>query len=297
MQILGQETVRTYRYVRVSIVAAVGLLFTALLLQIADDGWQIGGSISEYYYGPMQNLFVGVLVAAAFLLVAVRGRPAWEETLLNIAGMLLPVVAFVPTPVAGGCPAGGRCIPAGVVPGVELSVSTLLLAGVPGLFVALGVWFGRLRLDRSASLSVAVAVVVWVVVAVWFGASPDWIPRESFYDVGHYVAAVAVFTFMVAVAFINARRSDHGASLGARAIPYSAAYDLIAVAMALVLVSALVSSVANGWPTDTTLVFWVEAALLASFALFWAVQTAEFWTLGLPDEACEAPRRLGDPLA
>ena len=59
--------------------------------------------------------------------------------------------------------------------------------------------------------------------------------------------------------------------------------------MALVIVGALLYAVANGWPTDTTLVFWVEAALLALFALFWMVQTVQFWNLGLPDEACEAP--------
>lgn len=289
MQTLGQETVRTYRYVRVSIVAALAMLATALLLQIAQDGWQIAHSISAYYYSPVQPMFVGVLVASAFLLVAVRGRPGWEEVLLNISAMLLPIVAFVPTPIPDGCVGGSRCIPTEVLPAVELSVTTLLVVGVPGIVGALAVWLGRVRVDRSARLSITIALLVWVVVACWYGWSETWIGRESFFAYAHYVAAVTVFCFMVAVAFINARRSTRSVSIAGGNIRYRLLYTAIALAMALVIVGALVYGMANGWPTDATLVFWVEAALLALFALFWVVQTAEFWNLGLPDEACEGP--------
>ncbi|MGA7689581.1 MAG: hypothetical protein WCA29_10180 [Jiangellales bacterium] len=289
MQTLGQETVRTYRYVRVSIVAAIALLATGLLLQIVEDDWQIAHSISAYYYSPVQPMLVGVLVASAFLLVAVRGRPGWEEVLLNIAAMLLPIVAFVPTPITGGCIDGSRCVPAEVLPAVELSVSTLLIVGVPGLVGALAVWLGRVSVDRSARLSITIAVLVWVVVSCWYGWSETWIGRESFFAYAHYVAAVLVFCFMVAVAFINARRSKRSVSIAGSRVPYRLLYTAIALAMALVIVGALGYGVANDWPTDTTLIFWVEAALLALFALFWVVQTAEFWNLGLPEQACEAP--------
>jgi hypothetical protein len=289
MQALGRETVRTYRYVRISIVAAILMLATALLLQIIEDDWQIAHSISAYYYSSVQPMFVGVLVASAFLLVAVRGRPGWEEALLNIAAMLLPLVAFVPTPIPGGCVDGSRCVPAEVLPAVELSISTLLIVGVPGVVGALAVWLGRVSVDRSAHLSITIAVLVWVVVLCWYGWSETWIGRESFVAYAHYVAAVLVFCFMVAVAFINARRSQRSVSIAGSDVPYRRLYHTIALAMALVIVGALVYGVANGWPTDTTLVFWVEAALLALFALFWVVQTVEFWNLGLPEEACQAP--------
>lgn len=289
MAALGHETVRTYRYVRVSIVASVGMLFTALLLQISRDEWRIAGSISAYFYSPVQAMFVGVLVASAFLLVAVRGRPGWEEVLLNISAMLLPVVAFVPTPIPDGCPGGARCVPAEVVPAVELSVDTLLVVGAPGLLVAVAVGWGRVTVDRSARLTITIAVVVWVVVSGWYGWSEGWVSRGSFFAYAHYVAAVVVFAFMVAVAFINARRSDRSATIAGGSVPYPFLYNAVAVAMAVVIVGALVYGFVSGWPTDTTLLFWVEAALLTLFALFWVVQTAEFWNLGLPEEACREP--------
>ena len=71
----GPETVTTYRYVRLSIIGVVVLLFAALAVAIARDDWAVGPSISAYYYGPVRSVLVGSLVAAAFLLVAVRGRP------------------------------------------------------------------------------------------------------------------------------------------------------------------------------------------------------------------------------
>ena len=126
----GHETVVTYRYVRVSIVGVVVLLFTALLIEVAGDSWDLLPSISAYFYTPVRSVFVGSLVAAAFLLVAVRGRPGLEDGLLNLGGMLLPVVAFVPTPVSGQCPTGGRCIPDEFVPGVEVSMGALLIVGL-----------------------------------------------------------------------------------------------------------------------------------------------------------------------
>jgi hypothetical protein len=283
---VGQETVTTYRYVRVSIVAVVTLLFTALVVQIAADDWEIEPSISAYYYTPVRSVLVGSLVAAAFLLVAVRGRPGFEEALLNLGGMLLPVVAFIPTPIEPWCPGDGTCVPPEFISGVEVSLSALLLLGAPGVGFALWTLLARAPHSRRAPSGYVGAMVIWAVVAVWFGPTADWAPRASLLDFGHYVAAVGVFAIMVVVALINARRTDRSARIGSRAVPYTAVYVVVAVAMALTLVGALIA----WWfatPNEGALIFWVEAALLAAFSLFWAVQTAEFWNLGLPEEACQ----------
>jgi hypothetical protein len=278
----------TYRYVRVSIVGVVVLLFTALLIQVAGDSWNLLPSISAYFYTPVRSVFVGSLVAAAFLLVAVRGRPGLEDGLLNLGGMLLPVVAFIPTPVSGGCSAGGRCIPDEFVPGVEVSMGALLIVGLPGLGLALWTLLAPSRSGAAAPSGLGGAVVVWLVFAVWFGPTADWGLRESLFAFGHYVAAVGVFAMMVAVAVVNARRTDRDATIAGRDLPYSTVYAAVAFAMGCVLAIA-VAAWALGWFPDGDLVFWVEAVLLGLFSLFWAVQTAEFWAIGLPEEACDGP--------
>lgn len=282
---MGQQTVVTYRYVRVSIIAVVMLLFTALAVQIAGDDWRIGPSISAYFYSPVRSVFVASLVAAAFLLVAVRGREGLEDGLLNLGGMLLPVVAFIPTPIDDGCPGGGTCVPPPEVPGVEVSMSALLLLGVPGLAFALWTLLAKApaqrRAQRRAPSGYLGAVAIWAVFAVWFGPSSDWPLRASLLDLGHYVAAVGVFAMMIVVAMINARRTDRRAQVGEQSVSFTGIYVAVALGMALVLAGGLLAWWL-GWPFDGSLLFWVEAALLSLFSLFWAAQTAEFWNLGLP---------------
>lgn len=284
----GPETVTTYRYVRLSIIGVVVLLFAALAVAIARDDWAVGPSISAYYYGPVRSVLVGSLVAAAFLLVAVRGRPGLEDALLNLGGMVLPVVAFIPTPVVSGdCLDASPCVPSSVVPDVEVSISALLLLGLPGLAVAALAVLAR-RAGRSPNplpSGFVGAVVVWAVVAVWFGPTSDWPLRPSLFELGHYVAAVVLFAMIVAVVAINARRTDRAADVAGRSLSFTMVYIIIAVAMAAVLVAAVLVWW-TGQPAGSSLLFWVEAALLSLFAIFWAVQTVEYWNAGLPEEAC-----------
>jgi hypothetical protein len=54
-------------------------------------------SISAYYFTPTHSIFVGGLVAIGVALIAVKGSTDLEDALLNVAGVLAPIVAFVPT--------------------------------------------------------------------------------------------------------------------------------------------------------------------------------------------------------
>src|SRR5205085_6408417 len=56
------------------------------------------GSISAYYYTPVRGMFAGALLAIGACLVCIRGSTTVEDILLNVAGMLAPVVALIPTP-------------------------------------------------------------------------------------------------------------------------------------------------------------------------------------------------------
>ncbi len=280
-------SIQTYRYVRAAIIGAVLLLFLAVVLQIIADGGAIRSSISEYYYGPVRSVFVGTLVATGLALVAIKGRPVVEEIALNLAGMLAPVVAFVPTPVPasdGLCREGAkRCIGAEFLPGVENNVAALILIGLPVLVLA---WWTVIRSDvpnRATRLSLTGATVVWAGFAIWF----FWGPRDPFLETAHYVAALSMFGLIVVVVWYNALRTDHAFQMAGRFVSYRVIYRIIAGFMAVVLLMALVyywASAASSRP-DFPVVFVLEAVLLVLFTTFWLAQTLEFWDEGLPREA------------
>ncbi len=284
---MDTTSIETYRYVRAAIIGSVLLLFASVGLQIIADGGRIESSISEYYYGPVRSVFVGTLVATGLALVAIKGRPVVEEIALNLAGMLAPVVAFVPTPIPaseGLCRVGAeRCIGAEFLPGVENNVAALILIGLPILVLA---WWTVIRSEvpnRATRLSLTGATVVWLMFAIWF----FWGPRDPFLENAHYVAAISMFALIAVVVWYNAVRTDHAFRVSGRFVSYRLVYRIIAGLMAVSLLTALayyVASPANSRP-DFPIVFVLEAVLLLLFTAFWLAQTLEFWNQGLPREA------------
>lgn len=288
---LSLSTVRTYRYLRLAVVALALLLATSLALEVARTGGPVLESISAYYYSPVRAVLVGSLVAIGPALIAIAGRPGAENTLLDLAGMLVTVVALVPTPVgravaavAGGCPPGAdRCVPADLVPAVENNVAALLVVGAVGITFAAGTALAAGPPGAPTRWGVGAAALVWAGFAAWFVLGP----REAFLDAAHYVAAVPFFGLVAAVAVLDAirvRRRVHVRVLSPR--QFSGAYGAIAVAMVgTIAVAGVVAAAealtafaaADGW------VFLVEAVLLVLFTVFWVLQTAENWEDGVPD--------------
>ncbi len=277
---------KTYRYLRVAVVAMAVLLGTSVGIEILfGPRGGILDSISAYYYTPVRGVFVGSLLAVGLGLVAIKGREGWEDTMLNLAGMLAPLVALVPTPISvpvAGFEVERRTVPAELVPAVENNVAALLVLGVVGLvFAAATVQGGPYR---SAHLrGVAGAGVLLVGLAVWFGVG-----RESFLEYGHYAAAVPMFGLIVGVAVVNARQTRSGAVMSRlAAATYRRAYAAVATAMGVTIVVAVVFFLLDsaGHRPFASWLFWVEVVLLALFAAFWVFQTAENWNEGLPDGA------------
>ncbi|MGL5850040.1 MAG: hypothetical protein ACRCZD_04570, partial [Phycicoccus sp.] len=126
----AQTAVTTYRYIRIAIVALLALLGVSVFLEWwATSRECVQGSISEYIYTPVDSVFVGVLVAVGICLVALKGSTPGEDVLLNIAGMLAPAVAFVPTQPVGEC----RSVPlvrSDIPSSVANNVEALLVVGV-----------------------------------------------------------------------------------------------------------------------------------------------------------------------
>jgi hypothetical protein len=136
--------VKTYRYLRISMVGAVVLLGVSILIERSNvDCWQT--SVSAYYYTPVRAIFVGVLMAIGLCLIVIKGSTTWEDATLNAAGMLAPIVAVVPTTDVGECwsQSPGRLpvdddgnLAAWVVANIDNNITALLITGIAGLLVA-----------------------------------------------------------------------------------------------------------------------------------------------------------------
>ena len=59
----------------------------------------------------MQPVLVGVLVSMGVCLIALKGNTDGEDLLMNLAGMLAPVVAFVPLGGAETCSSAPLLVP------------------------------------------------------------------------------------------------------------------------------------------------------------------------------------------
>lgn len=86
----------TYSTLRWLLVLLPAVLF-AVTVGTAWVQGTLETSISAYYGGPVRDVFVGVLVAVAALLVAYQGSTTFEDYNLNGAGFYAVVVALVPT--------------------------------------------------------------------------------------------------------------------------------------------------------------------------------------------------------
>ncbi len=290
---------RTYNYLRIAIVASVLLLGIAIAVELVKhegtvcDSISTCGSISAFYYTPVHAAFVGTLVAVGVALVAIKGRPGPEDTLLNLAGALAPVVAFVPTPLspttssAAEGPKGG--VPVEYVPGVVNNVWALVLIGAAALAFAGVVAWRSGELHGSNAVGLALSAALLAAFAGWFALSGPDLTRWKYLDLAHYSAAIPLFGIIALVVEINARRS--GERTGQKAFApsvYRRAYRSVAIGMGLVIVLAVVaflvqkrdaSAIPAGW------LFWVETVLLLLFMVFWVLQTMDYWVDGAPAEA------------
>jgi hypothetical protein len=269
------NAVKTWRYLRLAmIVVVVGLGVAIAFEHFKTDPRCFQTSISAYYYTPAGAVFVAALVTIGACLISLKGNTDWEDILLNLAGMFAPIVAFVPTPGTGSC---GSVLGTTKDRNVNVAnnIFTLIVVGALGLLV-LGALMIRAQRsadlarqpNRSAKIGYAVAFVAWLGATLVFGLA-----RHFFVANAHYTAAGLLFVCIVLVVVIDA------VEFKAKTAPASRwnRYLAIAVAMVLSVVIMVIAKVA-GWD------YWLlglEISLIALFAAFWAIQTAELWDEGL----------------
>ena len=269
----SDHTIKTYRYLRLSMVTLIFMLAAS----VAIEWWKTGQdcfqtSISAYYYTPVQAIFVGTLISIGVCMVALKGNTDWEDLLLNVGGMLAPAVALVPTPGKGACrsvPMTLRDTPADI----SNNMSALFVAGALGLAITIGIAL-KDRRDRRHTMGIVFAALVLGGGIAWF----SW-NRSGFTTGAHYTAAIALFVCIIAVVVLNARGygREHMDPQDPRSA-FANRYSVIAAAMVVSPVCMALWMWLFGWDHA---VLWIEGALIASFAWFWLIQTQELWREGL----------------
>ncbi len=264
-----QAVLETYRSIRLAIVLLVVLLAASVVAQAVAAGcWQT--SVSAYYWTAAHSVFVAVLCAIGMCLLVYKGSSPVEDAVLDFSGFLAFVVAMVPTGRERIC--GGPSLPPEYVAadGVRNNVLAVLVAGAVAQAVALVLvarGHARRAPDGAARWARAIG---WLVVAV--GAVVFFTEPQRLVTSGHDVAAPTMFVGVILVVWINARQARRARERAS----YATTYRVIAVAMAvtLVVVGLLRFVVVPAWEHAVIV---VEALLVAEFAAFWLVQTAELW--------------------
>jgi len=278
----------TYRYLRGGIPVMLVMLGAALIIERAGATcWQT--SISAYYFTSAHGVFIGAVCAIGTLLIVYKGSNDTEDILLNLAGILAFVVAFVPTsrPVLL---CGESALPVGAV------TDDAVIGNVWALVVALVVarvasWWMYRRTKTGRTRSPLGEVTVWVQRAVLtVGLLVLILAPEWFVANGHGVAAVTMFVSFIVTVLINAflaGRQDEDKRPNAQT--YHRVYQVISLAMALTLVAAVTAHLVLDGFNHAVLV--VEVALIAEFGAYWLVQTVELWNTSTRDELVDVDCR------
>jgi hypothetical protein len=278
----------TYRYLRGGIPVMLLMLAAALVIERARATcWQT--SISAYYFTSAHGVFIGTGCVVGTLLIVYKGSRDTEDVLLNLAGTVAFVVAFVPTsrPVllCSDSDMGiGTVTDATVIESVWAVVVALVVARVASWWMYRRTGTGR---DRSPLGEVAVwvqrAVLAVGVVTLIF--VPEWFVTNA-----HGIAAVTLFVAFIVTVLINAflagRQDEQKCPHN---LVYHRVYQAISLAMALTLVAAVAAHLLLDGFNHVVLV--VEVALIAEFGAYWLVQTVELWNTSTRDELVDVECR------
>ena len=205
-------------------------------------------------------------------LIAIRGSTDPEEVLLNIAGVLAPVVALVPTSLPADLCTTNPYVGGDALPYMNNNLVALGIALVAAMLIGI-VTIARAsrdrrpKLDRDARWGFLLSGVLLAVGIIWYAAS-----RSSFLDHAHGGGAAVLFLLVGVVVLIN--------GLSAPSRKYRRGYLIVAGAMAAVFVGIFIVGIVDGdWRHQ---VLWLELLELLLLVVFWSMQTAELWDAGVP---------------
>jgi hypothetical protein len=288
-------SIKTYRYLRLGMLAAAAALAYSLLEERYAHGVSCFlGSISGYYYTPVHPVFVGVLAAIGLALIVIKGRTVIEDTCLSLAGVMAPIVALIPTTddTKGVCraemiSAGHYLPPASDVRVAAASISNGLRAYLIAGTVAIGLLgVAALAQWRRSKRSNSTTTMKEYTVGTWWGlggatvlVGVGWLLLVMDYGWvldGHARAASAMIAFLAIAAIVNGILGIWK-KYGYTRFVYAVAYLGIGVSMLVGGVVFIVYRLFNSSALHGHLVLAIEVVELALFVAFWSVQTIERW--------------------
>lgn len=276
----------TYRYLRLMMITLPTLLLLASALAFFWLGI-VETSISAYYLGPVRDVFVGVMMAAAACLVVYRGSSPLEDFALDVAGFFAIVVALVPTDLGHTLAVLDGAARDELIASLQVSVVAVLV--VSAVFIRVEVrtapWppapLGPHRPTRVVAALTNAVLVLFVVLVVL-----RVIEGREFAGVHATAAVLLIASLAVAVASHGWPESTgaRGSSTDAEQRDHRGKYRLI---FWLMLAGAPLYGVLHltGWDYALLVVEWYEIAL---FALFWILETRRTWGGELPGAGAAA---------
>ncbi|MDX8031924.1 hypothetical protein SK803_16995 [Lentzea sp. BCCO 10_0856] len=263
----GESVEQTYFSLRLTLTLIVVMLLVALAIQGVRE-WCAMHSISAFYYSPLQPMFVGVLVAIGICLIVYQGTTYLENLLLDIAGFMAFIVAFVPTADPKSVCTGKGYVGLGVEQSflVWRNVLPLLLVAFMATFIAFGV---RLKKDKSAPhprlevrrIGAGLGAQLVVLAALLF-------LNGQFVQRAHGIAATTLFVCIIAVVVINHIGRKDDSSVTER----KNVYGWVAAVMAGTLIVCVAAHLIFKLPH---LILIIETLLITEFAVYWAIQTKD----------------------
>lgn len=271
---------RTYRYLRMGIGGTVVLIFVSIAVSMAQVG--VLSSVSAYYYTPARTVFVGALIAASLGLLAISGTGV-ARILLDAAGLLAPLIALVPTPLAPGsipgltidCEPGGTCVPSAYHPDVANGIITYLVVSVVIVIASFFIFRGRTQGFRVVRGSLLGATGLLLVVALMWAFA-----RDTLLQYGHVTAAIVFFLAIGSCAVAKAFEHYQGAR---PTRTYQRLYWIISAGFLLDAVIAI-AVIYGGWLEAFAIppVLVCELLALALFLLYWILQSFPRWDADHP---------------
>ena len=284
---------RTYRYLRLVLIGTVSAIFLAVGLTWQEYHHLIP-TISHFFYTPAGVVFVGSLIAAAAAMVALSGDGV-QQVLLDVAAMMLPIIALVPTNADNTmlknlrqnlCPDGATvCVPSPFDGYATIGMTVWCIVVPVVLLIALSIGIADRRSSGRFTAQFfwtqALCWMVWIAVFTWF----MWF-RDAFFAAGHYISAVAFFIVVTLVALWQAilgpLQTRREIANGQQPTPLQRGLPWVYWFIAALLVGvqlvggAIFAGVIKPGPDG---MFWVEAWGLIGFGVFWLIQTLQKWRL------------------
>lgn len=290
---------RSYLYLRVSLVGVVAAILLAIVF--TPDEYKTGDpilrSISHYYYTPARIVFTGALCAAALALLVISGKGV-QSYLLDLAALLAPLIAIIPTPTlksevgaaadlqacVAGWPTNKDCIPEDQLGYVAVGINVWFVGAAAVLAFALVLGLIRHRRTRDWGsrwywIVLGAGIVTLIIYVVLWWSPWSEIEHQGLQQFGHIIAAGTFFVIIMVVAVLEAWRQWADEPRTEEAPPpfftrktYARWYGFIALVLLLDILAAILILLL-GPPGNW--VFLIEIIGLLAFAVFWAFQTAE----------------------